>query len=452
MPDHREAVDTSIDGALLITPDGPQRASVGIRSGRIVRIGSPDARASKRIDAKGLLILPGFVDTHVHLMEPADPTREDWAHGTAAAIASGVTTIVEHTHGAPVRDAQELAAKVAWLKGRSHVDFGLAAHAWPSRLDAIEGLWREGATFVKIFTCTTHGIPRLTRTQMINLFRVTAGLNMPSLVHCEDEQLVSDAADRLRRAGRTDSALLTEWRSRTAEDVAVEMTLEIAAATGAPVAVAHASRLEVVDAVMQARTRGANVVAESCPQYLTLFEDEVQHHAGLRKFTPPARARSVEEHLGMWTALEAGQINHVSSDHAPSTRIQKTDGDIWESPFGLPGLDTTSSLLIDAAIKGDISLERLAESYAAAPARWYGLKGKGSIEIGADADLVLIDPTVERVISDSIVRSKSGWTPYDGQRVRGQVVRTFLRGRLAFSDGMVLPPRGVHLRGPGHAA
>jgi dihydroorotase-like cyclic amidohydrolase len=191
----------------------------------------------------------------------------------------------------------------------------------------------------------------------------------------------------------------------------------------------------------------------TCPQYLFLREDEVLDHGAFRKFTPPARIRSQADADAMWGAFNSGTVHHLSTDHAPSTAEQKRHADIWTAHFGLPGLDSTFPLILDAALTGRTSLERVVDAYAQAPARWYRLAGKGRIAPGADADLVLIDPTARHTLTNEAVRSKAGWTPYAGRTVRGQVVTTLVRGSVVVRDGKLVNSRaGRFLPGPGHQA
>jgi dihydroorotase-like cyclic amidohydrolase len=235
--------------------------------------------------------MPGMVDVHVHLMDPGDPTRETFPDGSAAAALAGVTTIVEHTHGRPVRTAAELAEKGKYLAGRSYVDFALGAHAWPDLLDEVEGVWRAGAAFIKLFTCATHGVPGLDAALQLDLFRRVAALGAICLVHCENESITASAERRLRSAGRTDGAVVFEWRSREAEQAAIAVTTRLARLTGAEVVVAHVSHGEALGLVTRERAAGARLSAECCPQYLAVLEREVVQELGLRKFTP-ARTRS----------------------------------------------------------------------------------------------------------------------------------------------------------------
>jgi dihydroorotase-like cyclic amidohydrolase len=194
------------------------------------------------------------------------------------------------------------------------------------------------------------------------------------------------------------------------------------------------------------------IAAEACPQYFLLRETEVHEHGTLRKFTPPARARLDDDEAQMWRLLRSGVLTHMSSDHAPSTLAQK-DGSMWDVHFGLPGIDSTMSILLDAAGRGHLAHEDVARVYAEAPAKQYGLwPRKGRIGIGADADLVLVDPAARRTLRNEDVLSKAGWTPFHGRTVIGRVERTYLRGTLVAEEGRpVGDRRGRFLAGAGAA-
>jgi allantoinase len=444
--------DLIVKGGLVVTPEGRQRADLAVSEGRIVAIGDLPA-SGKVIDAGGLIVLPGMVDTHVHLMDPGPTEREDFPTGTAAASARGVTTIVEHTHAWPVRGPESLAEKLGHLEGRSNVDYALAAHLWPEDVGGMETLWQAGVAFFKIFTCATHGVPAVEGDDLLTALDTLSSFGGAALVHCEDEELTSIAEARLRSEGRTDPGLLSIWRSREAELAAIAAVTDLARVTGARVTVAHVSSPAGAAIVAEARRRGADVVAEACPQYLALDEDEVEEHGALRKFTPPARVRTDQERESMWDAVRSGAFSHFSTDHAPSTLAQKSDGDIWTAPFGLPGIDTTFPFLFDAALTGRIQLETLTDLYSRAPARHYRLQGKGSLAPGFDADFVLVDPEARWEVRDEDIISKAGWSPYSGRVFQGVVVATYLRGIEIAQAGRPADMRlGRFTPGPGATA
>jgi dihydroorotase-like cyclic amidohydrolase len=385
-------------------------------------------------------------------MDPGDAEREDFPAGSLAAASAGVTTVVEHTHGWPVTTPERLAEKRAHLRGRSHVDYGLAAHVWPDQLGRLGALWRAGVVFFKIFTCETHGVPAIQPDLMLDVFDELAVADAACLVHCEDNLITARAERRLRAQMRDDPAVLYEWRSREAELVATGATALLARLTRVRATIAHVSHPGALQVLAAEQLQGSTAVAETCPQYLFLREDEVLGQGTLRKFTPPARIRSDVDEAAMWAAFNDGAINHLSTDHAPSTRAHKADGGMWGAHFGLPGLDSTLPLMIDAALTGRTSLERVVTAYADAPARRYRLSGKGRLAEGFDADLSIVDPVQRWVLTDNVVLSKAGWTPFAGKQLQGRVITTVVRGRTVIADSMpvnVEVPGGKFLPGPG---
>ena len=420
--------DCEITNATLLEPKGRYRGTIAISGERVAGIlEEPSGNAARTIDAEGLVALPGMVDQHVHFMDPGDNAREDFIRGSSAAAVGGVTTVVEHTHSNPVLTAEDLREKREYLKDRSVIDFGLMAHVFPDTVKHVPDLWEDGVAIFKAFTCTTHGVPGLLPDDLLRLFRSLFEAGARGLVHCEDEFITEDNEERLHAALRKDYGVIPEWRSTEAELVAVNTVALLARLTGANITVAHASQPEVIDLVRRERELGATLSIESCPQYFYIDSDEVREHGPTRKFTPPARDAPAGEL--MWKRLARGQIDLISTDHAPSTLDQKFASDIWGCPFGLPGVETTLTMLLDAVAEGKLTLQRLVQTYSEAPARLLGLyPRKGALRIGSDADVVLVDTEQEHILSNDTIVSKAGWTPFDGRRVKGRAVMTMLRG------------------------
>ncbi len=432
-------VDLAIRGGLIVTPSGAVRSDLYVRQGRVLAIGHLDLASKETVDAAGLVVLPGVVDSHVHFMDPAATEREDFQTGSTAAAAGGTTMVIEHTHAGPVRTAGELREKAEYLNHRSVVDFGLAAHVFPDTLSRAHEVWEAGALYLKVFTCTTHGVPAVLPGDLLTLFRQVREFGGICLVHAEDEFLTAAAERRLRGLGRLDNGILPEWRNREAELTAVSTAALLARLSQARVVIAHVSHADALEAVQRERRLGARLWAESCPQYFYLWESEVMEHGAFRKFTPPARARQLGDLTQMWRGLQNGEITHISTDHAPATRAQKQEGSIWDVHFGLPGVETTLTMMLNGVSEGRLSLERLVEALCETPARLYGLyPQKGTLMPGADADIVLVDLQRELVLSNDRILSRAGWTPFHGRRVRGAAVMTFLRGRRIAEEGKVL--------------
>lgn len=444
--------ELGIEHATVVTGQGRRLANVYVEAGRIVAVVEECLPARRRVDADGLFMLPGMIDGHCHFQDPGDTTREDFITGSSAAAAGGVTTVIEHTHSDPVTDVASLKAKARYLEGRSVVDFGLAAHVWPATIGAVEDLWLAGATFFKVFTCTTHGVPAILAGPMLRLFRNLAAVDALCLVHCEDESITGDNEALLRGAGRVDPSVIPEWRTREAEQVAVETVALLARQAGVRAIIAHVSHPAAVALINRERELGARLWAEACPQYFYLDETAVVQEGPFRKFTPPAR--STEEARALWSCLATGGLTHISSDHAPATVQQKQEGarDIWRAPFGLPGVQTTLTMMLQAVHDGRLTLERLSKTYAEVPAHLYGLAPrKGRVAVGADADFVLIDMTKRHVLTNESMLSKAGWTPYAGRAVVGAPIMTFIRGQLVAEDGRVQlgPGYGRYIAGTG---
>jgi|ECHnycMinimDraft_1075156.scaffolds.fasta_scaffold00049_6 dihydroorotase len=437
-----ERYDLEIVNGNIITSQGTFKGSIAIKDGKIKAISEePIGYSDRIINATGLYVLPGMIDEHVHCMDPGETEREDFPHCTKAAAVAGVTTIIEHTHSNPVRKVEDLIKKREYLSKRSLVDFGLAAHVWPEYLEELKPLWNSGISFFKVFTLTTHGIPGLSNDELLNVFSRISSFDGRILVHCEDSSIISGNERRLKITNNI-ADYMQMWRSKEAERVAVGSACLIAYLTKAHITIAHVSHPEVIKIVDAFRNLGANINVETCPQYLFLNYEKLKELGKLGKFTPPARSH--EDNKGLIEMINKGKVDIIASDHAPSTKEQKLKGDLKEIPFGIPGIQTTFYLMLTLVKKGLITMERLVKLYSENPARILGLyPRKGSISLGSDADLVLVDLNKEWIVSDEKIISKAGWSPYSGEKVFGKVIYTLLRGKIIVENEEVVAEPGI---------
>jgi allantoinase len=451
------SIELVIRGATIVSAEGQNRGDLLVSEGRVAGIVAPGlGEGAEVIDASGLYLLPGGVDPHVHMQDPGLTEREDFITGTGAAAVGGVTTVVEHHRSLPfVLDADILRQKAEYLAQRGLIDYALFGGAHPDNVDQLRPMWEAGAAAFKLFTCNLHGAPAVLPDKMLEVFQEIASFDGLCLVHAEDEFITQANETRLKAAGRKDFRVIPEWRTPEAEQVAVNTTALLARITGCRVIIAHASHPEICDLIDRERQAGARLWVESCPQYFHLSTDEIDRWGPWHKFTPPARNRAAADE--MWQRLEAGQIDMVCADHAPATKEDKSKGleDIWDCSFGLPGVETGLSLMLTGVNEGLLSLERLVAARARLPAQIYGLwPRKGNLNPGADADFVLVDLEAEKTLANEDIVSKVGWTPFEGRRVKGLPLKTFVRGRLVAEHGrpVARPGWGQFLPGPGARA
>jgi len=435
--------ELEIINADIVTSTQSYRGCVSIQGGKIAAISETPLRQAKQtIDAAGLTLVPGMIDQHVHFMDPANTEREDFIHGSSGAAVAGVTTVIEHTHSQPVQSVGGFDERIRYLSNRSLTDFGLAAHVFPGDIGKLKPLWERGAILFKMFTCTTHGVPALNNDQLFRAFAEIASFGGCCMLHCEDDSITAGNEERLKAAERCDHGVIPEWRSATAEEVAVNNVAFMARLTGVTATIAHVSHPLIVELIMRERAQGAKLFGEFCPQYLFLNEDIVREKGPFAKFTPPARSTDLAQ--GLLGLVNNGSIQLLASDHAPSTAEQKRTGTIWECHFGLPGVDTTFPMMLNLVSQGLISLQRVVQMYSETPAKVLGLyPRKGCIAVGADADLVLVDRNKKWTVNNEQILSKAGWTPFHGTDVVGKAQMTLVRGRLVAENGKIVAQPGI---------
>ena len=402
-------------------------ANLLIEDGKIAGFSGQPMAADKVIDAMGLVVAPGLVDMHVHLREPGFEYKETVETGCAAAARGGVTTLVAMGNTNPVTDSPELVrlvmdkaagtgvnvlpvgAVTRGMKGESLTDFAaLKAAGVPALSD--------------------DGVPIQDENLLREAFLKAKELGLIILDHCEDKELVQNYAVN---AGPVAEQLGLPGRPAIAEEMQVERDARLAEETGARVHICHVSTAKSVDIIRQAKKRGVAITCETCPQYFTLTEQAVLEKGTLARVNPPLRTE--EDVKGIIEGLLDGTIDAIVTDHAPHSAEEKAKS-LAEAPSGMVGLETSLALTLNALYHtGRMPLPWVVAKLSSAPALILGLN-KGSLAVGADADLVIFDPDEEWTIDPEQFASKGRNTPFGGMKVMGKVKYTISKGNVIYAD------------------
>lgn len=436
-----------LESRRVATPAGVRPAAVVVREGAIAAVAAPGEGPGDlpRLDAGNLAVLPGLVDSHVHVDEPGRTQWEGFETATRAAAAGGVTTLVDMPlNSVPATTTVEaLAAKRRAAAGKAQVDVGFWGGVVPGNEGELPALWEAGVLGFKAFLVPS-GVPEFAHVGEAELRRALpalARLGAPLLVHCEVPGPLAGPAERLAgadlEARRTYAAYLAS-RPPEAEVEAIAMLLRLARETGARVHVVHLSAAEALPLLAEARAAGLPVTVETCPHYLAFEAEQVPDGATEFKCAPPIRGRANRERL--WEALAAGEIDLVASDHSPSPPEGKhTDtGDFAAAWGGIASLQVSLPATWTAARERGLGLDRLAAWMAARPAALAGLAGrKGAVAVGFDADLVVFDPEASFEVDSLQLHHRHKLTPYAGRVLAGVVAVTFLRGIPVHDRGLL---------------
>jgi allantoinase len=435
------------DGNLVLA-DGVAPGDVAVIDGRIACIGaSLPVTGATEIDAAGLHVFPGGVDPHVHFNEPGRTDWEGIVSGSTALAVGGFTTYVDMPLNCiPVTiDVDAFDQKQRAVAASSRVDFGLWAGLVPGSLASLEPLVGRGVMGFKAFLCDS-GIaefPPLDDATLYEAMRRCAELGSIVLVHAENAAIVGELGRRAIAAGRLTWNDFANSRPIIAELEAISRALFFAGETGCAIHVVHVSNGRGVRLVETARQQGVDATCETCPHYLLLTADDVQPLGAVAKCAPPLR--SAAERDGLWALIGDGVLDMVASDHSPCPPELKDESDFFKAWGGISGCQTTLQLVLaEGWARRGIDLPSVARLTSASAARRFGLPRKGTIRVGHDADLAVLDLATEWLLESEDLRYRHRQSPYLGRRLRGRVKYTFLRGQTVVMDGdTVGPPAGV---------
>ena len=450
-------LDLVVAGGRVVTAtDVLDDAAVGIRGGRIVAVGPVDdlPPAARTIDASGKIVFPGAIDCHVHL----GPEYDDWRGGPLAAAHAGLTTLLGFVM-ADEGAREPLPKAVHRLReetsAQSVLDFGfhfiLGNQPWI--LEGIPEAIGLGVSSFKLFMTYKKRKTRMCSDEMIaGAMELIAAHDGLCQLHCENGDVIAWLEDRALAAGRVHPrdfpATCPDWT----EEEAINRAILIGKMTGCPVYVVHLSTRLGLERIKQAQATGQRVWTETCPQYLLLTEDEMERWGPLAKIGPPLRPALGPDREALWAGLAQGPIAAVASDHSPRAKALKEPG--WKNifhdekgnviPFGSPGLETLIPLVYsEGVVKRGLPLTWMARVLAENPARMFGLHPrKGAIRAGADADILIWDPSGEGAIHVADHRGMAGWTLYENFTTHGRPWMTLLRGEVLLENGTLHQPPG----------
>ena len=433
----RETHQLVLRARRAVLPDGTRPATVVVDDGRITALLGPGADVSAReeiIVPDDQVLMPGLVDSHVHVNEPGRTAWEGYESATRAALAGGITTIIDMplNSSPPTTTVANLGAKEEAAQGKLSVDVGFWGGAVPGNIDQMAPLWDKGVFGFKCFTAHS-GIDEygyLGYEGVKEVLAKLAELDAVLIVHAEDSRILAEAPQDI-----TDQyATFLASRPRAAENTAIEQVLAAARETGARVHILHLSSAEALPAIRAAKQEGVKVTVETCPHYLTFASELIPDGATEYKCCPPLREN--DNRKALWEGLKDGTIDHIASDHSPCTvdlKVKDT-GDFGKAWGGVASVQLGLPAVWTAGEEFGIELSDIARWLAANPCASFRVPGKGSIAVGNDADFAVVAPEETFVVDVEDLEHKNKISPYQGRTLRGVVKRTVLRGRTVDRD------------------
>jgi dihydroorotase len=428
-----EHYDVLIKGGTVVNHDGIGQRDIGIVAGRIAAIGRLDAAAAAElVDASDLHVLPGVIDTQVHFREPGLEQKEDLETGSRAAVVGGVTAVFEMPNTKPLTTSPDtLSDKIERARHRMFCDFAFYVGGTRENVEDIPTLENlQGSAGIKVFMGASTG--DLLVEDEPSLDRIISRIRRRAAFHSEDEARLRERAG-LRRHG--DASSHPVWRDEVAAMIATDRLVRLAETHRKRIHVLHISTAEEID-FLGRHKEWASV--EVTPHHLTLVAPDCYERLGtFAQMNPPVRDERHRQ--AIWDGIASGVVDVLGSDHAPHTREEK-EHPYPESHSGMTGVQTLVPIMLDHVNAGRLSLTRFVDLTSHGPARLFGIRGKGRLAVGYDADLTVVDMKRTETITHNWIQSRSRWTPYDGVQVKGWPVGTFVRGRCVAWNSEILGP------------
>jgi dihydroorotase len=435
--------DLTLTDAKILRYGEIVECSISIDEGRIFKIGKLPSlpKSSETISIRGKLVLPGLIDVHVHLRDLELSYKEDFQSGTSAAAAGGFTTVLDMPNTKPPTNSSNRLKEKIWLaKRRILVNVGFYG-AFPERVEEIEDMAKAGAIAFKVNLYNPITKLQLDDTTFLKALEKAMEAERVVTIHTEDREMVRECMRDFRKKGDSSIAAFLKAHSVEAETNALYRVVGLQRKSKARTHIAHVTLSDSIEIIRDAKKGGASLTCEVTPHHLLLTEKQLKKIGGIALTVPPLRP--LFEVLYLWEELRRGTIDIIASDHAPHSLHEKSERDIWKVSPGIPGLETTLPLLLTRFHDGYITLTRIHELLAINPAKIFGLKRKGRIRPGFDADFVIVDLKRKFVIDSSRFHSKAHYSPFDGNQVVGMPIKTIVGGNLVMEEGEIVAKPGI---------
>lgn len=451
--------DHVIKNGTIVTASESYVADIYVKDGQIAAITTEQlgGKAKETTDATGKLVLPGFIDTHVHSRDGANGAhhKEDFFHSSMAGAVGGVTTIYEMPNCNPaVYDVERMNQLVECITPKAHVDFAVWGLCLGDlNMNEILPLAEAGVVGFKFFwgyaidaksyqliynykPDMVDVIPPLDQGEVYRIFREVAKTGQMVAIHAENFDIINTLTKEIVASGDTSYAAMLRARPAVSETTIITTAMLMAKELGTHVHILHLASGEAVDMIRQAQGDGVRVTAETCPHYLALTDADADSLGAMIKGYPPVRTQADQDLL--WAGLNDGTLAHVCSDHAPHTPEEKGLS-LWEAPAGMATIETMPMVMLNAVNEGKLSIHTLVDVLCEQPARLYNTYPmKGNLQPGADADIVLVDMNESYTFQQDSMHSRTKLSPYDGKQFKGKVKKTILRGKTIAENGEIV--------------
>lgn len=435
--------DLCIKHGKIVTEDNSVESNLYIKDEKIVLISDEMLDSERTIDAKGMLVMPGFIDPHTHLNDPGLTESEDFYTGTVSAAFGGTTTVLEHPLTFPLPDNEKaFLEKRDIANSKAVVDFALFGALSSGNYEEVDKMVDCGAIAFKTFLPYSSEIPSLNDFELLEHMQHLSTKNVPLCIHCENDSIVRGATEKMIKCGKTDYINYNQGRPEIAEIESVNRVCNLCKASEAKVHVVHCSTSESVAIVNDYAKKGVDITVETCPHYLVLNTEDTRKLGSMGICNPPLRNQLDVERLR--DDLKNEQLEFVGSDHATYTFEEKAPNDnVFDVPAGLTGIQTCYPLLYDEMKKMNCSDELFVKMSSTNAAKRFNIyPKKGTIHVGSDADLVIFDPEMKWLVTPDILKYKMKWSPYMGREIKGKVIKTIVRGTVVVEDNKVMVDRG----------